>query len=150
MILLQYMAFESPTLDLDITFFIQTGIFVLLLLFLKKYVLEPYFRAYDEREALTKGAQEEAAHLQAKAVEAKRTYESERQKVYNEVESVRKQEVSAASAAANAVVEQAREKIQRDTQERQAQLDAELKQARERMAPEIEKISQQIADKVLV
>lgn len=150
MILLQYMAFESPTLDLDITFFIQTGIFVLLLLFLKKYVLEPYFRAYDERELLTKGAQEEAAQLQAKAVEAKRTYESERQKVYNEVESVRKQEVTTATAAANAVVEQAREKVQRDTQERQTQLDAELKQARERMAPEIEKISQQIADKVLV
>ena len=150
MILLQYMAFESPTLDLDITFFIQTGIFVLLLLFLKKYVLEPYFRAYDEREALTQGAQEEAALLQTKAVEAKRTYENERQKVYNEVEMVRKQEVAAATASANAVVDEAREKVQRDAQARQAQLEAELKQARDRMAPEIDRISQQIADKVLV
>ena len=30
---LQYLAFESPSLDLDVTLFIQTGIFVLLLLF---------------------------------------------------------------------------------------------------------------------
>ena len=77
--LLQYLAFESPTLDLDITMFIQLGIFVLLLLFLRKFVLIPYLAAFDARDALTRGAQEDARKLKQEAEEARARYETERQ-----------------------------------------------------------------------
>ncbi|MBQ9243932.1 MAG: ATP synthase F0 subunit B [Proteobacteria bacterium] len=150
MITIQCLAFESPALDLDVTMFIQLGIFVLLLLALNKYVLKPYFRAYDKRYAMTEGAREDAKALQAKASESLNAYESERQKVYAEVETERKHKIAEANEAASKVVEAARAKIQSDLSVKQRNLELELESARQSASSEIDAISRQIADKILV
>ena len=147
--LLQYLAFESPTLDLDITMFIQLGIFVLLLLFLRKFVLIPYLAAFDARDALTRGAQEDARKLKQEAEEARARYETERQAAYSEVEQRRKRQVAEASAEAASLIEKTRERVQLDIAQKQAGLEAELSSARKTMEPEIEGIAAQIAKKIL-
>ncbi len=147
---IQVLAFESPSLDLDITVIIQTAIFVLVMLALRKFVLVPYFHAYDQRESLTTGAQEEARALQAKAAEAKRQYDEEHQKTYAEVESARKAKVSKANAEASAVIEAKRSEVQREIAERQAELQSDLATARQAVAPQIKALSTNIADKILV
>lgn len=150
MVTIQCLAFESPALDLDITMFIQLGIFVLLLLALNKYVLKPYFKAYDKRYAMTEGAREDAKTLQKKASESLSAYEGERQKVYAEVEAERKHKIAEANESASKVVEAARAKIQADLAEKQRELDLEIETARKNASPEIEAISRQIADRILV
>lgn len=147
---IQVLAFESPSLDLDMTVIIQTAIFVLLMLALRKYVLVPYFRAYDQREALTSGAQEEARMLQEKAANAKQRYETERQKTYAEVESARKAQLSKANEEATALVDAKRVEVQRDIASRQAALKADLTTARQAVEPQIQALSTNIADKILV
>ena len=150
MVLLEYLAFESPALDLDITMFIQFGIFLLVFLALRKFVLIPYFKAYDEREKRTTGAQQEAKELQDKAAEATSEYETARQKAYAEAENERRIKVNAANEKASEVVEKARKEIQLDIAEKQASLAAELELARKNASPEIDAISEQIARKILV
>ncbi len=150
MFLLQFLAFESPTLDLDITLIIQFGIFILLLLALRKFVLIPYLRAYDQREALTKGAQEEAQALQEAAAKAQAEYDSERQKVYSVAERERRDVVAKANADAAGVIEKARRDVQDDIAQKQAALDEQLATARRNAASEIDALSVQIASKILV
>ncbi len=150
MYFLQCLAFESPALDLDITMFIQLGLFIIVMLALRKFVLAPYLLAYDERQKLTDGAREEAEALTQKAEDAKKEYESERQKAYNEVESLRKAELAKANAAAAETLEKARVRIQEDIAGKQAEFDAQLLHARHMADIEITAISEQIANKILV
>lgn len=150
MLWLEVLAFESPSLDLDITLFIQLGIFVLLLLFLRKFVLAPYFRAYDAREALTDGAREDAKAMNEKALEAKTSYEAERQRAYAQAESARREEVAKANEEASKIIAAARDKVQQELSEKQASLNMELNGARRKAGAEVETISAQIANKILV
>lgn len=147
---LQYLAFESPSLDLDITLFIQTGIFVLLMLFLRAYVLRPYFAAYDKREALTSGAKADAEALVARADAAQAEYENARQAMYSEFESKRKAEVDEATSRANVYVESVRQTVLTESQVRNSGLDAEIAASRQQMDVEIASISDQIVKKILV
>lgn len=147
---LQILAFESPSLDLDITMFIQLGIFLLLMLALYRFVLVPYFHAFDVRESLTKGAQEDARALEEEASKAKAEYEKARQKAYNEAEAIRREEVSKANEAASEVIEKARQAVQADLAGKSAELERQLAEARKKAAPEIEAISAHIANKILV
>lgn len=150
MVLLEYLAFESPALDLDITMFIQFGIFMLVFLALRKFVLKPYFKAYDEREKRTIGAQLEAKDLQEKAAQAKSEYESARQKAYTLAENDRRNKLNEANEAASLIIEKARKEIQLDIASKQAEFSAELEMARKSASPEIDAISEQIANKILV
>ena len=140
---LQYLAFESPSLDLDVTLFIQTGIFVLLLLFLRAFVLRPYFEAYEARESLTTGAREEANALVAE-------YESTRQSVYADLESKRKTAVEKATAKATEKLELVRQNVMTESQARLSDLDAQLATLGRQMDGEIASISDQIVEKILV
>lgn len=150
MVFLQYLAFESPALDLDITLFIQFGLFLLVMLALRKFVLKPYLRTLDERELRTSGAKQEAKELQARAAEATQEYESERQRAYGEVESERRAKIAKANEEASEKIEAARKEIQADIASRQAELDAQIAEARRCASPEIDAISSQIARKILV
>ena len=150
MLWFEVLAFESPSLDLDITVFIQLGIFVLLMLFLKKFILEPYFKAYDKRQALTEGAREDAKAMQEKSLEARTNYESERQKAYAQAEAARREEVAKANEEAGKIVAAARERVQIDMSEKQAALEMELTGAKRKVGEEVEAISAQIANKILV
>ena len=113
-------------------------------------MLKPYFKAYDKRYAMTEGAREDAKTLQKKASESLSAYEGERQKVYAEVEAERKHQIAEANESASKVVEAARAKIQADLAEKQRELDLEIETARKNASPEIEAISRQIADRILV
>ena len=150
MFFLQTLAFESPALDFDVTLFIQLGIFVLLMIALYRLVLVPYFHAYDAREALTKGAQNEAIAMEEEATQAKEEYEKARQQAFNEAEAVRRAEVTKASEAANEVIDNARQAIQADLASKTAELERQIAEARRKAAPEIEAISSHIANKILV
>ena len=146
----QVLAFESPSIDLDITMVIQLGIFLLMMLFLHKFVLVPYLKAYDERDALTDGAREKAFELEKKAKEAQAVYDSERQEVYAKAESARRQVVAKANEEASKLLEQTRMRVQNDIQEKQRLLNAEIESARRDADREINAISSKIADRILV
>ena len=58
---------EPQLLDVDATFFIQLGIFLLLLVILGRYLWRPYLRVRTERVARVEGYREEATKLEADA-----------------------------------------------------------------------------------
>ncbi|MCL2325217.1 MAG: ATP synthase F0 subunit B [Proteobacteria bacterium] len=149
MFLLQCLAIEGPKLDLDITLVFQTGVFLLILLFLNRFILKPYFRASEAREALTTGARQEAQTLQEKTSTAQGDYLKRRQKAYGEAEVLRKEQVSAARTEAAAHLNQTRQMIQQEMLQKQAQLEDNLRASREKSARDVEMVSKTIADKLL-
>ena len=58
---------EPQLIDVDATFFLQLGIFLLLLLVLGRFLWKPYLRVRTERVARVEGYREEATRLEADA-----------------------------------------------------------------------------------
>lgn len=140
---------ESPTLDFDITLFIQIGLFLIVMLFLNRFVLVPYLAAKDKREALTEGANQEAARLKSKAEEAQNEYVTKRQEAFAEIEAERKRTLQAAQAEQTKQLEAKRAAVQAQIKERQASFDASMTAARVKSAIQVDQIASEIAGKLL-
>jgi len=140
---------EPPALDFDITALIQVALFVLILLFLNKYVLKPYLEARDKREGLTDGAVQEAQSLRAQAEEAEAKYVSKRQVVYAEIETERKRKLHEAQEAQNTALASRRESVMNDIAKRQSEFDASMKVARTEASAQISVLSAEITRKLL-
>ncbi len=140
---------EPPTLDFDITMVIQVCLFVLVMLFLNKYVLKPCLRSYEAREALTTGAASEASALKKKADEAQNEYITKRQAAFAEIETERKNAIREAQNEQAAKVSETRAAVQKDIAARQAAFDASLAEARATSAASVEALSNEIANKLL-
>ncbi len=140
---------EPPVLDFDITALIQVGLFVLILLFLNKYVVKPYLVAREERDGLTDGAVEDAQQLRTQADEAEAKYVSKRQVVYAEIESERKRQLREAQEAQTTALTAKREIVMRDIAKRQAEFDQSMKVARSEASTHISVLSAEITRKLL-
>jgi F-type H+-transporting ATPase subunit b len=68
---------EIPLVDIDSTVFIQFGIFLLLLLFLTRFVFSPFLALRRERSQQIEGAREEALMLGKTSEEKLGTYEKQ-------------------------------------------------------------------------
>ena len=90
------------------------------------------------------------SRMNEKALEAKTSYEAERQRVYAQAESARREEVAKANEEASKIIADARDKVQLQLGEKQSSLKLELNGARRMAGVEVETISAQIANKILV
>lgn len=57
----------ASVIDLDLSFFIQLGLFLLLYVLLSRFFFQPYARILKVRDESTRGMREEAAELEARA-----------------------------------------------------------------------------------
>lgn len=144
------LAFAAPVLDLDITLFIQTGIFVLVFLVLSKWVVKPYLAAIEERESMTEGVQREAKDMQERADAMRTKYEKQRHEVFTQAESARKAVIADANKKASARVEEARAKTTHEIVSKQEALEQAIADARKSADKEVEAMASQIANKLLI
>ena len=130
---------EPQLLDVDATFFIQLGIFLLLLVILGRYLWRPYLRVRTERVARVEGYREEATRLEADAqqrlgradaalAEARRVGAGERavaraeahtreQTLLAEATAATQRKLAEARARLTAVVQAERKKLEADSSE---------------------------------
>lgn len=62
--------------DLDLTLFLQAGLFVVLLLVLKPLLFDPLLKLFEEREKRIEGARAQARKIDEKSAGALATYEA--------------------------------------------------------------------------
>ena len=130
---------EPQLLDVDATFFIQLGIFLLLLVILGRYLWRPYLRVRTERVARVEGYREEATHLEADAqqrlaradaalAEARRVGAGERAVARAEAHTREQTLLAEATAATQRKLAEARGRLNATLEEARKQLDAQTSQ----------------------
>jgi F-type H+-transporting ATPase subunit b len=135
------------TFDFDLTFVLQMLVFASLIVVLRPLLFEPVLRVFEEREKRTEGARGSAREMQERAGELLSRYERELAKVHE----VARQERDRARAetarteaelmvqardSANAIVEQGRERIERERR----QIEFDLGRESERLAHNVAEV----------
>lgn len=112
-------------IDFDLTFLVQMVIFGALAIVLKPLLFDPVLKLFQERERRTEGARAEAREMQEKAGELLRRYEQEiervnrfaaeeRDRVRAETAKVEAEILQEARATAGKIVQEGRDKMQRE------------------------------------
>lgn len=140
---------ESPTLDFDITLVIQVGLFLIVMLFLNRFVLVPYLEAKGKRDALTEGATQEAQSLKSKAENAQNEYVTKRQTAFAEIEAERKHKLQEAQDEQTKRLDAKRAEVQKGIAERQAAFNASMDEARAQSEGQVRVLANEIAGKLL-
>ena len=113
------------TFDFDLTFVLQMLVFATLIVVLRPLLFEPALKVFEEREKRTEGARSSAREMQERAGELLSRYERELAKVHEvarqerdraraETARTEAEVMAQARDAANTIVEQGRERIERE------------------------------------
>jgi F-type H+-transporting ATPase subunit b len=140
---------SGSLVDLDKTFFIQLGVFLVMLVILRSLLFKPIIRLIDARHEATAGAvktaeklTEEAALLSAEVEKKLAGARTEAIKVRNEtLERAKKQEREIGSAA--------REKAGRIIADMRARASSDMKNARQQLEEETRSMAILLSEKIL-
>jgi len=142
-------ASEHPLIDIDLTAFVQFGIFVVAFLVATKFLFRPYIKMRDERTAGIDGARDEATRMSAEADAELVDYEErldrarskaldERRKIRGEAATTRREITQKAVDEASAALADARTKIETD-----------VEAARKDLAPKADELARELASRLL-
>lgn len=145
----QNIAVRAGMVDLDVTFFVQTGFFIALVLILPGLIFKPLLARIEQREARTSGARTDARRMLKEA--------DEQVHVYEKATSEEKQKALAERAAARDDAKQKADKLIDDVRERTeariaegiAAMRADADAARGGIEDEARNLAGVIADKIL-
>jgi F-type H+-transporting ATPase subunit b len=136
-------------LDFDKTVIYQMILFLGLMLILKPLVFDPVLKIFAIREERTEGARAEARRLQEKAGELLREYESELARVH-QVAAEERQKLRNETAKLEAqILEEARQATSRIIDDGRRKIADEVNKIRFDLGRESERMSHQIAARVL-
>lgn len=136
-------------IDIDLTLFIQLGLFLVLMLLLNKMIFQPFLKSIELREQKTGKAREDAAALQARAEslseEYRETIQSARADAAGERQDLRLEGLSAKESQVSAARSEASETLSAAQAKASAQFDA----ARTALLEDVDSLSEKIVGKVL-
>jgi F-type H+-transporting ATPase subunit b len=139
----------APLIDIDLTVFVQFGLFLLLLLVSNKLLFQPYLRLRERRKDGIDGARAEAERMTASADAKLADYEKQlaaaRSRANEEGRKVR----SEAAANEKDVTDRARAQAQKAIDEATAKMRQETEAARLQLLPQASTLARQIATKLL-
>ena len=146
---LSSLASGHPLIDIDLTVFVQFGLFLLLFVAANKLLFQPYLALRERRKAGIEGARGEAERMTAQADAKLADYEkqlaSARTRANEEGRKVR----SEATAHEKDVTDKARAEAQKAIDEATAKMKAETDAARLQLLPQANVLAKQIASKLL-
>ena len=140
---------EPQLIDIDRTFFLQLGIFLVLMLLLSRFFWRPYLRVRTERVARVEGYREEAVRLEADAQQRLNRADAQ----LAEARRVGAGERAVARAEAHAreqtVLAEANAAAQRKLADARARLTAVIDAERKKLAADSSQVASAAARKIL-
>jgi F-type H+-transporting ATPase subunit b len=140
---------SGPLIDLDLTVFVQFGLFLLLFVITNKFMFQPYLALRERRKAGIEGARAEAERMTAQADAKLADYEKQlaaaRSRANEEGRKVRAE----AAAHEKDVTDKARAEAQAAIDEAAAKMRQETEAARLQLLPQANQMARQIASKLL-
>ena len=136
-------------IDLDLTFIIQIGIFLVLLFILNKLLFKPYLKLFEERDGLVDGMREGASAIKKQVAEKSAQFdEAVREATLGAAQRVERMRAEGQAVAAD-MLAKSREKSAAEIEKAVTQIRAEAEVARKDLVRDVNLISVQIAEKVL-
>lgn len=143
------LASGHPLIDIDLTVFVQFGLFLLLFFLANKMLFQPYLALRERRKAGIEGARGEAERMTAQADAELASYEKKlavaRSRANEEGRKVRAE----AAAHEKDVTDKARAEAQKAIDEAAAKMRQETEAARLQLLPQANTLAKQIASKLL-
>lgn len=143
------LASGHPLIDIDLTVFVQFGLFLLLFFAANKLLFQPYLKLRERRKAGIEGARAEADRMTAQADAELAAYEKQlataRSRANEEGRKVRAE----AAAHEKDVTDKARAEAQKAIDEATATMRTETEAARLQLLPQASTLAKQIASKLL-
>lgn len=136
-------------IDLDVSFFIQLGVFLVFLVVMNTLLFKPLLRVFDERKKRTEGARDDASRDDARAREMIADYEAKLSSAVNEGAALRAKLRAEAVAQAQAHSTEARERYGRRVSDGSRKAREEYDASRGDVAPAARPLAEAIARKVL-
>jgi len=138
-----------PLIDIDLTVFVQFGLFLLLFYVSNKLLFQPYLKLRERRKAGIEGARAEADQMTASADAKLADYEKQLAGARNRANEEGRKVRAEASAHEKDVTEKARAEAQKAIDEATAKMRQETEAARLQLLPQANTLARQIASKLL-
>jgi F-type H+-transporting ATPase subunit b len=137
------------TFDFDLTFVLQMLLFASLIVVLRPLLFEPVLRVFEERERRTDGARQSARQMQEEAGALLTRYEQELAKVH-EVARQERERIRAETARNEAeLFDRARESVNKIVEEGRQRIDRERRELQFGLGQEAERLARSVAEAAL-
>ena len=130
------------------TAFIQFGLFIVAISFLTVVVYNPFFKAYDERLKLTKGADQVANETQDEAKKLEQIYQVRAREINSKIQGLFDASRKQASEASATILTQAKEAATQATEKSRAEIAAQKQKAEQMVATISEDVAGEITKKL--
>jgi F-type H+-transporting ATPase subunit b len=130
------------------TAFIQFALFIITISFLTKIVYGPFFKAYDERLKLTKGADQVAIETQDEAKKIQLIYQSRAREINEKIKNIFDTQKKLASQISESNLNRAKEEIVINTEKTRAELEALKNKAQQTSKTISEDVASEITKKL--
>ena len=140
---------DVPLIDVDHTLWIQLGIFLILMLFLSKFVFGPYLKLREAREKGIEGARAEARTMQDGAAERIADYEARLLQAKQRGAEERARLRAEGADREHDILSRTRGETSRSVEAARASLQQEAARLRADMAPRVGELAAAMARKLL-
>ena len=131
------------------TAFIQFLIFIIAISFLTTIVYKPYFKAYDQRHKLTKGAEEVANETQDEAKKLSQVYTSRAREINEKISAIFNQSKTESQKSAVIVLESAKASVATTTESARKDIESQKQNAEHQIKTVIQDVSDAIVQKMI-
>jgi F-type H+-transporting ATPase subunit b len=139
----------TPVVDIDGTFFVQAGIFVVLVVILGPTLFRPWLEVQERRKTSIDGALAEAQRLQAEAEDLERRYQASLASANEDATLLRSQAHREEQARQAARVATEREQAASELDRTRARIAEQATRARAALLGRVDELAAQIVERLL-
>jgi F-type H+-transporting ATPase subunit b len=136
-------------ISVDKSLIVQFVNFFILLFILQRLLYKPFLAKMQERTAAIKASLDQAQAARAEAVRQQEENESKLRAAYAEAASIREQALKEAAEESRRHIESAQTQARKLVDDTKAQLDGEIRRAREELRREVSDLSVAVAEKLV-
>lgn len=136
------------SLGINVSLFIQLGLFVVIFYLLKHLVFTPFFAAYEDRESMTYGNEELAEKLNAQSLELESIYQNKARELNEEIKSLFDQSRTEVQKESEELFKKARQEAKEKIDKSRAEIMASYNAAKNELSKEIPDIADSIASQL--
>jgi F-type H+-transporting ATPase subunit b len=136
-------------ISLDKSLIVQVVNFLILLFILQRLLYKPFLAKMEERTATIKRALEEAQAARAEAARQKEENDARLRAAYAEAAAVREQALKEAAEESRKHIAAAQAQARKLVEDTKAQLDAEVRRARDELRREVSDLAVAVAEKLV-
>ncbi len=129
--------------------FIQFFLFVIAISFLTVVVYNPYFKAYDQRHKLTKGADQVASETQDEAKKLSQVYASRAREINEKLNAIFNTSKAESAKSAGIVIDLAKTAINQTNETARKEIQTQKQNAELQLKDVVQEVSESIVQKML-